>query len=553
MLSLRPDLVRRYADLLVLLQRHLGPDVVRRSGLLDEIQVETPGAALEDDDVDGGGRSLADDLEARGPAYVKFGQLLATRADLLPPALIEDLARLQDGLDPVPFEVVREVVEEELDVRLSKVFATFDEEPIATASLGQVHAATTRDGRAVAVKVQRPGIRERLEPDLAAFAELAAFVEEHTEVGRTYRVTQVVEQFRRSLARELDYRREARNLAALRANLEEHRRLVVPAPIDGLTTSRVLTMELVTGTKVTEVGPLRHLELDAEALLDELFRAYLEQVTIDGFVHADPHPGNILLTDDDRLALLDAGMVLRLEPTVREHLLRLVLAVSEHDTEQAGAAGVALSTPRPDADEDAFRGQLADLVGTYEDLPPTDVAIGTILLEAARIAGQCGYQPPTELTLLARTLLALDQVGAALAPDYDVDEAVRRHAGELLTRASARQLSPSRMLRPLLEAKEFSEELPARANRILGDLARGELRLKVDTMDEDRVLGAVQRVGNRLTAGIVLAALIVGAAMLMRYETQATLFGYPAVGLVFFVVAAVGGLVLAVTAFLDAR
>ena len=552
MLSLRPALVQRYVDLLVLLQRHLGADVVERSGLLDEIDVDMP-----DDDPSGevasDGPSLADDLEERGPAYVKFGQLLATRADLLPPRLIADLSRLQDDLEPLSYDVVRSVVEEELGVRISNAFASFEEEPIAAASLGQVHVATLRDGRAVAVKVQRPGIREVLEPDLAAFAELADFVERTTRLGRTYRVTEVVEQFRRSLARELDYRREARNLVALRENLTEFATLVVPAPIDDYTSTRVLTMELVEGTKVTDVGPLRHLETDAEALVDDLFRAYLQQVTIDGFVHADPHPGNILLTDDDRLALLDVGMVLRLEEGLREDLLRLVLAVSEHQPEQAADAGLRLSTPRDDADEEAFRGRIADLVGTYQDLPAADVELGTILLEAARVAGQSGYQPPAELTLLARTLLALDQVSTALAPDYDVDEAVRRHAGELLTKASVRELSPSRMLRPLLEAKEFSEELPGRANRILGDLASGDLRLQVDTIDEDRVIGAVERLANRLTAGIVLAALIVGAAMLMRFETQAMLFGYPALALVFFLVAAVGGLVLAVTALLDSR
>lgn len=551
MLSLRPALVRRYADLLVLLQRHLGADVIERSGLLDEIDVDVPQG--DPDDVAPEGRSLADDLEERGPAYVKFGQLLATRADLLPPRLIADLSRLQDDLEPLPYDTVRAVVEEELGVRISNAFATFEEEPIAAASLGQVHAATLRDGRAVAVKVQRPGIREELEPDLAAFAELAAFVEHATTIGRTYRVTEVVEQFRRSLARELDYRREARNLVTLGENLGEFDTLVVPAPVDDYSSSRVLTMEMVDGTKVTEVGPLRHLETDAEALVDDLFRAYLQQVTIDGFVHADPHPGNILLTDDDRLALLDVGMVLRLEDSLREDLLRLVLAVSEHDPEQAADAGLRLSTRREDADEQAFRAQIADLVGTYQDLPPSDVELGTILLEAARIAGQCGYQPPTELTLLARTLLALDQVSTALAPDYDVDEAVRRHAGELLTKASVRELSPSQMLRPLLEAKEFTEQLPARANRILGALAAGELRMQVDTVDEDRVIGAVERLANRLTAGLVLAALIIGAAMLMRFETQTTLFGYPAVALVFFVVAATGGLVLAATAFFDSR
>jgi predicted unusual protein kinase regulating ubiquinone biosynthesis (AarF/ABC1/UbiB family) len=532
----------------VLLRRHGGADFVASSGLLDTLEADVP-----DEDDDGKESTLAADLEARGPAYIKLGQLLATRADLLPPRVIADLSRLQDDLEPVPFDQIREVIEDELGVRLTKAFATFDEEPLATASLGQVHAATLRDGRAVAVKVQRPGIREQLRPDLEAFDELATFLEEHTEIGRLYRVTELVDQFRAALARELDYRREASNLNLLRTNLDDFDRLIVPGYVEDFTSGRVLTMERIEGRKVTEISPVRQLSLDADDLVDELFRAYLKQILVDGFVHADPHPGNVLLTDDDRLALLDLGMVLRVEPNMRKHLLRMVLAVSDHETEQAADAAIKLGTPREDFDLDEFRRRVADLVGTYHDLPPEDFQLGTILLEVARIAGDSGLKPPPELTLLARTLLALDQVGRALSPTFDVDGAVRRHSAELLTMTSLRELSPSRVLQPMLEAKEFAEELPRRANTVLDALANGTLKFQVDTFDEDRMMGSIQRLANRLTAGLVLAALIIGAAMLMRVETDAQILGYPALAIIFFLIAAAGGLVLAVTAFLDSR
>ncbi len=549
MLSLKPEHLRRYVDLVHLLRRHGGRDLVDDAGLLDSVGVaEGDVAVLEDREASA---SLADDLEARGPAWVKLGQLLATRADLLPAHVIDDLQRLHDDVEPLPFDEVREVVEAELEVRLTKAFAEFDVEPLASASLAQVHRAVLRDGRVVAVKVQRPGVRERVRPDLEAFHEIASTLERHSAGARTFGVVDVVDEFQRSLARELDYRREASNLRRLARNLQGFDRLVVPELVPGLSTSRVLTMEYLAGTKATEVPDVRLLDLDGEALVDQLFEAWLQQVLTDGFVHADPHPGNVVVTDDDRLGLLDVGMVLRIRPGSRETLLRLVLAVADQEVEHAADAALGLATVGDDHDDVRFRQRIAELIGAYHELPSADLGLGTVLLEVARIAGESGVRPPSELTLLARALLALDQVGRALAPDYDVEAAVRRHAGKLLTEQSLQQLSPSRMLRPLLDAKEFAEELPGRANRILAAMGDGSFRLEVDAIDEDRLVGTIRQLANRVTAGLVLAALIVGAAMLMRVETAATILGYPALAIVFFLIAAIGGLVLVGQALLD--
>lgn len=553
MLSLRPELVHRYVDIVRLLRRHGAGRLVESSGFLDEaggfLEQAGPGGDLDGEASEG--PSLADDLEARGPAWVKLGQLLATRADLLPPDVVADLQRLHDDVEPLPFEVVREVVEAELDAKLSRVFAEFAETPLASASLAQVHRARLRDGRAVVVKVQRPDVRERVEPDLAAFRELAGLLERHSPDARAFGVVGVVEQFQRSIARELDYRREASNLRRLATNLADFDRLVVPELVVDLSTSRVLVMEHLEGRKVTEVGGLRMLDLDGEQLVDDLFRAWLQQVLTDGFVHADPHPGNVVLTEDDRLGLLDVGMVLRIRPGARESLLRLLLAVADGEVDHAADAGLDLASPSERFDEARYRQRIAELIGAYHELPSRDLGLGSILLEVARISGQCGVRPPAELTLLARALLALDQVGRALAPDYDVEDAVRRHVGTLMTQSSLEQLSPSRMLRPLLDAKEFAEQLPGRANRILQAMGEGSFRVEVDAFDEDRLVGTIRQLANRVTAGLVIAAMIIGAAMMMRVETAARIFGYPALAIVFFLVAALGGTVLVVVALMD--
>jgi ubiquinone biosynthesis protein len=538
--SLRPDLLRRRAQIARVLARNGGRDLVRSSGMSDLLDepVESDESSAAD---------LAADLEELGPTFIKLGQLLATRADLLPNSHIEALARLQDDVEPVAFDAIREVVESELGGRLSNLFTSFDEQPLAAASLGQVHRAVLRDGREAAVKVQRPGIREVVARDLEVLHGVASFLDDHTEAGERYHLDEIVDEFERSLTRELDYRREAVSLTELADNLSRFDRLLVPEPVTGLTTSRVLTMGFVDGTKLTSLSGLARIDLDGGALVEELFRAYLQQMLADGFVHADPHPGNVLLTPDGRLALIDVGMVIRLEQSAREQLLRLLLAVADGEADAAAEVALAMGRPTSFFDEEGFRRDVAALIGSYHDLPPEDTQVGRILTEVTRISGEDGVRPPTELTLLARTLMALDQVARELAPDVDVDAAVRRYASEVLTSTMLDELTPSSLLRGLLDTKEFVEQLPARANAILGSLADGSLRVRVDAVDAEPLIEAIKKLGNRVVAGLVLAALIVGAAMMARVETQATILGYPALAFVFFVVAGLLGFWLVVT------
>jgi ubiquinone biosynthesis protein len=542
-ISVRPEHLKRYAQIARVIVRHGGSDLVRNSGLSDALGDPSEIVASGDDtDAD-----LADDLEALGPTFVKLGQLLATRSDLLPAEQIESLSRLQDDVAPVPFDEIRDVVETELGARISNVYGSFEEEPLASASLGQVHRATLRDGRELAVKVQRPGIREIVVRDLEVLESFASLLDDHTDVGERYRFTDIVAQFERSLLRELDYRREAVSLDELRGNLQGFDLLTVPETVPDLVTPRVLTMERMEGTKVTQLSGTRRLDIDGEALIDQLFQAYLQQMFTDGFVHADPHPGNVLLTADGRLALIDVGMVVRLESSTRERLLRLVLGVADGKGDEVADVALELGQPTSFFDEERFRRDVSALVGSYHDLPPESTAVGGILSEMTRISGQDGVRPPPELTLLARTLMALDQVARELAPNFEVDQLVRRHASEVMSRSILRQLTPASLLRGVLDTKELVESLPARVNAITSSLADGSLRVRVDIVDAEQMISALKRLGNRVTAGLVLAALIVGAALMARVETQTTVLGYPALALVFFVVASVMGLWMVVS------
>jgi len=523
----------RYAAFTKFLAKYGRADFVTRTDTPAPDQ-RAPGAAAD-------AEGFVRDIEALGPTFIKLGQLLSTRADLLPPPYVEALARLQDDVEPFSYGEVVSIVEGELGVRLSKAFVEFDEKPIAAASLGQVHRAVIRSGRVVAVKVQRPNIRERVIEDLNALDELAPLLQKFTTVSRTLDVPHVLEEFRRTMLRELDYRQEARNMEALAHQLRDFERIVVPLPVDDYTGTRVLTMDYVPGVKITQVSPLQWIDVDGEALANDLFRAYLQQILVDGFFHADPHPGNVLLTPDHRLALIDLGMVGRLSSTVQERLFRLMLAIADGRGNEAASIVVAIGDKLEDFDEPQLRRMVADLVGRYQDASAKDLNVGRVMIDMARSGSRYGLRMPPELPLLGKTLLSLHDIGRLLDADFDVNGSMRRHATSLMRRRMLKTASPTHVLSSVLEVRDFAEKLPERANRVLESLAANDLRLKIEVIDRGSIIDGFQKVANRIALGLVLAALIVGAAMLMQVQTRFTIFGYPGLAMMLFLAAAAGG------------
>jgi predicted unusual protein kinase regulating ubiquinone biosynthesis (AarF/ABC1/UbiB family) len=539
-LSLKPQHLKRYKDVAVLLMKYGRSDLVKAAGLDPTLDDERPAATATDP----AASELADDLERMGPTFIKLGQLLSTRPDILPLPYLQALTRLQDRVEPFSFAEVEGIVASELGVRLSKAFSEFEAKPLAAASLGQVHRAAMRDGRSVAVKVQRPDIRERVMEDLDALEEIAEFLDAHTEMGRRYGFVQILDEFRRSLLRELDYRQEAQNLTLLRRNLSEFSAIVVPAAIEDYTTSRVLTMEYVSGTKITTLSPVAMLEVKGAELAEQLFRAYLKQILVDGFFHADPHPGNVLVTEAGQIALLDLGMVGRIAPRLQEPLLQLLLAISEGHSDDAVRFALKVGEVRPDFDEPEFSRRVADLVGRHQDAELRNMQVGKAVLEIGRISGDVGLRLPSELTMLGKTLLNLDQIAEALDPTFNPNASIRKNAAEIMRGRLLKSASPGNMFGGILELKEFMERLPGRVNKILDTVANNQLEVKVDAIDEARLMAGFQKVANRITLGLVLAALIIGAAMLMRVETSFRILGYPGLAIIFFLVAAGGGIAL---------
>jgi predicted unusual protein kinase regulating ubiquinone biosynthesis (AarF/ABC1/UbiB family) len=543
MVSLKPERLKRYKDVALLLVKYGRSDLVKQAGLEDHVELDETTLAVSAPKAE----ELAADLEKLGPTFIKLGQLLSTRADLLPGPYLDALARLQDHIEPFAFAEVDTIVSGELGVRLSKAFVDFERQPLAAASLAQVHRASMRDGREVVVKVQRPNIREQIVEDLEALGQIAQFLDSHTELGQRYDFENMLNGLRKSLLRELDFKLEANNLITFAENLREFDRIIVPEPVEDFCTSRVLTMEYIPGRKITELSALRLMEIDGPSLARELFRAYLKQILLDGFLHADPHPGNVFLTDDDHIALLDLGMVARLLPGFRDNILRLLLAISEGRGEEAAEVTIRMGEPKPRFDKTEFTKRIAELVAEHADASLNRLNSGQVVLEITRISADCWFRLPSEFTMVAKTLLNLDRSVFTLDPNFEPTATIRQRSMEILQRNLMQSITPANLIGGVVELKEFAEKLPGRVNKILDAVGDNEFKINVDAIDEKIVLEGLQKVANRISLGLILAALIVGASMLMRVETTFKILGYPGFAMIFFLLAAVAGVALAFT------
>ncbi len=539
-MSLLPENLMRYQKFLAFMLKYWNSDLLQSttSHAMEE------NSSSEFSEFDESPEELVADLKKMGPTYIKLGQLLSTRPDLLPDQYLQALSSLQDDLSTIPYDEVRDIVESEIGERISKAFNFFQEEPLASASIGQVHLAELRSGKKVAVKVQRPGIRQKFLEDLNTLEEVAALAVKHTAAGKKYALNDVLMELRRIMLHELDYLREANNLVTLGINLKSYRNLIVPQPVPDYTTSKVLTMEYVKGEKITEISPLRRIEQDFSALVEEFVEAYLKQIVADGFVHADPHPGNIHLLENNKIALIDLGMVAQFSKNMRENFLRLLLGLSKNNGEEIARILLQMSEKAEEANEKEFKRQISILVEDSRNRTAGDMETGKLLIQMNRSAAMNGIHLPVDVNILGKILLNMDQIIAFLAPEYDLREAVRKYLNKLMQAEMLKEFAPEELFSLLLESKNLVEHLPSRINKITENLANNKLKFQVDALDEKRLTDGFQKVANRITLGLVFAAMIVGASMLMRVPSAFTIFGYPGLAIIFFILAAIGGMYL---------
>ncbi|MBS9524284.1 AarF/ABC1/UbiB kinase family protein [Litoribacter ruber] len=541
-MGLLPDNYEKYVRFFGFIYKYWNSDVfAQSSSAVVDSEVEEEHKEHEASEP----KEFAEDLKKMGPTYVKLGQLLSTRPDLLPDEYLEELAHLQDDVEEISYQEVEGIFHEELGVSISKAFKDFTKEPMASASIGQVHLAVLHSGQSVAVKIQRPGIRKRFVEDLDALFEMSKLAVKYTDSAKKYAVDEVIEELRYILLKELDYTTEAQNLETLKKNLEEFEYLFVPAPIKSFCSSKVLTMELVEGKKVTKVSGYSRTETDYKPMVDDLVQAYLKQCIVDGFVHADPHPGNIHITKDKHLALMDLGMVAHFSHKLKEKIMRLMIALSDYEGDKVADLLVEMSEfDEHEADIHTFRKNILRLVQEGEHAKATEMQTGRLLIHINRVAAQAGIHIPVELNILGKILLNMDQIVAVLTPDYDLQKTVRDYVESLMQKMMWKELRPGNFFQMLLDAKGLMENIPQRLDKITQKLADNELKLKIDAIDERRFTDAFEKVANRITLGLIVASMIIGAAMLIQIPTDWTILGYPGLAIILFLTAACIGFYL---------
>jgi predicted unusual protein kinase regulating ubiquinone biosynthesis (AarF/ABC1/UbiB family) len=504
----------RYLEIFRVLRKYELHHIVAELGMshhhaeeLDELP--SPNGHLDHDD-DDHGTQLASALEELGPCFIKLGQLLSTRPDLLPADYIHALARLQDTIQPVPAARIIQIVQSELHAPIGELFQSFDDQPLATASMAQVHRAVLRDGAEVAVKVQRPGVRQRIEIDLEVLREIARFAARHTAIGARYGLVQMVRELETSLNQELDFRVEAENTRLIGRQVAGFAKLCTPTVYPELTSQRVLTLSFIKGRHLAEVGRAELSEHDSKAIAADLLSAYMKQIAIDGVFHCDPHPGNILLTDDGRLALMDFGMVGRFDAGQKDKMILFLLSFSERLGERVAETYLDMIEPPEGLDSHGFTQDICSLVSRYHDMSGGRLGLGTALLELTRLAYQNRVPVPTSMTLLGKTMLNLDGAISVLSPELDPVELIRNYMLEVMLKRVGDQLSPGRVFAWVLDMKHLFENAPRRTDIILGKLADDRLTVRLDVHNLERTTQSLSQAATRLAVGVLAGSLLIG-------------------------------------------
>jgi ubiquinone biosynthesis protein len=550
-----------YRDLLLLFTRYGRKDFRLSVTPQDFLAPETDSEVIEPD-VRARAEAFAGALRQMGPTYVKFGQLLSTRPDIVPHEYILALESLQDDLEPFSFAEVEKIVEEELGVRISKAFETFESTPLAAASLGQVHRAVMRRGndadniREVVVKVQRPNVREQVQHDLEVFTEIAQELEKHTDIGRKMSLVGAIEQAKLVMYSELNYLQEARNTETIRQNLTAFPQIYIPVVVQDFTSPRVLTTELVKGRKVSKLTPLALVEGDYAELAGVLTRAYLKQICVDGIWHSDPHPGNIFVREIDgnpQLVLLDFGMVSRISHEFQDEVIKLLLAISTNRGNEVADACVRMCEIQERFDAVKFSRDISTIVASVHDVSASEINTGQLLFNVIAIANNNELKAPAELTMLAKTLLHLDAITKRLDPDYDPQRVIRDYAEQLISQKLAQKFNPRNFYPALLDLNQLILDLPHRMREIIDLTAAGRLSLGIKLTQAEEFLAGMHKIANRITVGVVIAALLISSSMMMRVPTSFTIFGYPGLAVLGYLLASTAAFYLILSTILRDR
>lgn len=454
-------------------------------------------------------------LEELGPVFIKLGQILSTRIDLISPLLQTELAKLQDAAPPVAFDDIRSAIEQELGKPITELFASFDETPLAAASIGQVHAATLHDGAEVVVKVRRPGVNAVIEIDLAILQQLARSVSNRVSFVQQYDVPGLAREFSQTLLAELDYIREGHNAEHFARNFHNEPDVHIPVIFWEQTTHCILTLERIIGTKITDIDALHAQGFDIHKLAEKTSSLILKMVFEDGFYHADPHPGNFFILPNSRIGIIDFGMVGSVDVRSQEKLVQLIIALTSHNMESLVDTMLDLGVARQRVDRASLEHDVEMFVNRYYDQSLGDIQVSVLIQEALSLVRAHHLQLPASMSILLKTVAMDEGLGLLLDPNFHLTTVLGPYAQRMIMQ----QFDPLRWTRKMSQAGIdtlwLGTELPKRLRRVLGDLERGTLQIGPQADTIDPILNRFETIANRIILGILAAAFINGLAVLM--------------------------------------
>jgi ubiquinone biosynthesis protein len=461
-------------------------------------------------------------LEELGTTFVKLGQLLSSRPDLLPDVYIDELTKLVDDVTPLPFEPIREVIERELGL---DIFTWIDEEPLATASIAQIHAALLRTGLPVVVKVRRPGVLEQVKVDLELLRRTSAIAERHSTTARLLQLNALADELEQHLLAELDFREEAANARLIARVISEFRDdLVVPRVVDPYVTEEVLVLERINGVRVDEshtLSPER-----ARELARVFFRAYVRQVTIEGVFHADPHSGNVLVTDDGRLALLDFGLLGRLDDDTRASLALLLLAIAQNRADDVADLILQLSRTTMESDEQGFVHDLRRKLPRYHHRPLSGIHVGAGLADLQRVCLEHGIALPTSFALVGKTLSQAESIARSLDPELDPVALIRSESWSVMAQEAERRLEPSQLLAFGFTQLQPLLRMPRRIAQLVQKAETGTLRFGIAPTELESFERLLRSTANRVGAAMIVSALLIASALMARVDHTLAVVGF---------------------------
>jgi ubiquinone biosynthesis protein len=472
-------------------------------------------------------------IEELGPTYIKFGQIMSTRRELLPPELIEELQKLQDQVAPLPFEEIRPVIQRYCP-NLEECFDIIEEEPVAAASLSQVHRAVMRDGRVVALKVQRPGIVDLIETDLLILQSLARRVESLSPALRVYNLRGMVDEFSLQIRRELDFAQDGMNADRLRRNMRGIPGVKIPRVHWGISGPCLLAMDYVEGVRIDDVAAIRAFGLFPEDIADLGFSAYIQQIFVDGFFHGDPHPGNLLVTRRGEVVFLDYGIVGVLRPERRRAFADLLLAMTRTDVAGVIAALEKLDVHISPADLDSVKDDLYLVLLDYREMRLERVNFAVAIRGLTDILRRYHIRVPSNLMLMMKVVVMVMDIGTRLDPSFNFDQRIRPYLARIIAQ---QRFSPETMAKTvwsLADAAEGLLAIPGNVNETLKTLSEGTVTIELEDTDLGKIVGVIDRTSDKLIVGLVVAAIVVGSSLVLRvadlpipgYVTTLAVVGY---------------------------